>query len=139
MQKRWLKWGKVDKERNFARRKFCYFCAASPPCLHEAGSEVYLKHGKKRKKIGRVQRKKEREFIKERKQNTFVLKTRPVSMRRVGRLSFPKKNHFSENYQTTKNRCCRYFHDFDISEENKYCEWVENKIYGSIFPNWKKM
>ena len=35
---------------NKGKRKVKYFCVESPPCLHDAGSEVYLKHGKKEKK-----------------------------------------------------------------------------------------
>ena len=99
-----------------------------PPCLHEAGSEVYLKQGKKENKgkIGiefKKERKKERERISKRKENTFVLKTRPVSMRRVGRLSFPKETHFSENFQTTKN-FLQISKVLIFQEKKIYSEWM---------------
>ena len=67
--KRWWK-GWQAKKDILQKEKWKYFGVESPPCLHEAGSEVYLKHGKKEKKgkIGRKkERKKGRKFLKERK------------------------------------------------------------------------
>ena len=49
-----------------SKEKWKYFGVECPPCLHEAGSEVYLKQGKKENK-GKIGI----EFKKERKEENF--------------------------------------------------------------------